>query len=91
MATVLPLEPSGTQHEAQGQLLGVNAVVESFFGSLKKERIKKQIYKNRSLAEADVRDYIEAFYNPSRRHSHLDGVSPDQFEAAHRRSKRGVH
>ncbi len=40
-----------------------NAVVESFFGSLKKERIKKQIYKNRSLAEANVRDYIEAFYN----------------------------
>ena len=68
-----------------------NAVVESFFGSLKKERIKKQIYKNRQLAETDVRDYIETFYNPSRRHSHLDGVSPDQFEAAHRRSKRGVH
>ena len=68
-----------------------NAVVESFFGSLKKERIKKQIYKNRSLAETDVRDYIEAFYNPSRRHSHLDGVSPEQFEAAHRQSKRGVH
>src|SRR6478735_7327812 len=61
-----------------------NAVVESFFGSLKKERIKKQIYKNRSLAEADVRDYIETFYNPSRRHSHLNGVSPEQFEAAHR-------
>ena len=32
------------------------------------------------LAEADVRDYIEAFYNPSRRHSHLDGVNPEQFE-----------
>jgi putative transposase len=68
-----------------------NAVVESFFGSLKKERIKKQIYKNRLLAEADVRNYIEAFYNPSRRHSHLAGVSPEQFEAAHRRTKRGVH
>jgi putative transposase len=64
-----------------------NAVVESFFGSLKKERTKKQIYKSRSLAEADVRDYIESFYNPLRRHGHLDGVSPDQFEAAHRRSK----
>ena len=68
-----------------------NAVVESFFGSLKKERIKKQIYKNRQLAEADVRDYIETFYNPPRRHSHLGGVSPDQFEAAHRMSKRGLH
>src|SRR6185436_12146099 len=90
VAAVLPLEPSRTQHEPQGNCWD-NAVVESFFGSLKKERIKKQISKNRSLAEADVRDYVEAFYNSSRRHSHLDGVSPEQFETAHRRSKRGVH
>ena len=40
-----------------------NAVAESFFGSLKKERIKKQIYKNRELAIADVAHYIDAFYN----------------------------
>ena len=60
-----------------------NAVVESFFSSLKKERIKKQIYKNRELAIADVADYIETFYNRSRRHSHLAGLSPEQFEAAH--------
>ena len=36
-----------------------NAVAESFFSSLKKERIKKQIYKNRELAIADVADYID--------------------------------
>jgi putative transposase len=48
-----------------------NAVAESFFDSLKKEQIKKQIYKNRVLATADIADYIEAFYNPVRRHSHL--------------------
>jgi putative transposase len=65
-------------------------VVESFLGSLKKERIKKQLYKNRSLAEADVRDYTETFYNPSRRHSYLDGISPEQFEAVHCKPKRGV-
>src|SRR3954469_11001701 len=65
-----------------------NAVVESFFGSLKKERIKKQIYKNRLLAEADVRDYIDSFYNSTRRHSHLGGVSPEQFEAAHKTRRR---
>ena len=46
-----------------------NAVAESFFGSLKKERIKKQIYKNRELASADVAAYIDSFYNPTRRHS----------------------
>lgn len=68
-----------------------NAVAEAFFSSLKKERIKKQIYKTRDLAKADVADYIDAFYNRSRRHSHLGGVSPEQFEAAHRPGKRGVH
>ena len=59
-----------------------NAVAESFFGSLKKERIRKRIYKTRGLARADVFDYIEAFYNRQRRHEHLGGVSPEAFEAA---------
>src|SRR5437016_5114807 len=40
-----------------------NAVAESFFSSLKKERVKKQIYKNRELAVADVAHYIASFYN----------------------------
>jgi putative transposase len=62
-----------------------NAVAESFFSSLKKERIKKQIYKNRELALRDVADYIDRFYNRSRRHSYLGGVSPEQFEAALKR------
>jgi putative transposase len=68
-----------------------NAVAESFFGSLKKERIKKQIYKTRALATADIADYIEAFYNPVRRHSHLGGLSPEHFEAAHARGRKRVH
>jgi putative transposase len=62
-----------------------NAVAESFFGSLKKERIKKQIYKNRKLALRDVADYIDRFCNRTRRHSYLSGVSPEQFEAAQKR------
>lgn len=68
-----------------------NAVAESFFSSLKKERIKKHIYRTRSLALTDVAEYIDAFYNPTRRHGHLGGLSPDQFEAAHRSRRRGVH
>lgn len=40
-----------------------NAVAESFFSNLKKERVKKRIYKTRDLARADVFDYIEMFYN----------------------------
>ena len=60
----------------------VNAVAESFFSSLKKERIKKRIYKTREIAKAEIYDYIETFYNRTRRHSHLSGVSPEAFEAA---------
>jgi putative transposase len=68
-----------------------NAVAESFFSSLKKERIKKQIYKNRELAVADVAQYIDTFYNSTRRHSHLGGISPEQFEAAHKPRRKGLH
>ena len=68
-----------------------NAVAESFFSSLKKERIKKQIYKNRELAVADVAHYIDSFYNSTRRHSHLGGVSPEQFEAAHKPLRKRLH
>ncbi|HFD2061458.1 TPA: IS3 family transposase [Serratia marcescens] len=59
-----------------------NAVAELFFSSLKKERIRKRIYKTRDLARADIFDYIEVFYNRARRHSHLGGVSPEAFERA---------
>jgi putative transposase len=59
-----------------------NAVTVSFFSSLKKERIRKPIYKTRDMARADVFDYIEVFYNRTRCHSHLGGVSPEAFERA---------
>ena len=65
-----------------------NAVAESFFSSVKKERIKKRIYPSRDVAQADIAEYIDHFYDPVRRHSHLAGVSPEQFEAAHRRRRR---
>jgi putative transposase len=68
-----------------------NAVAEAFFASLKKEFIKKQIYKSRDLAKAVISGYIETFYNRSRRHRHLGGVSPDEFEAAHKGRNQGVH
>lgn len=57
-----------------------NAVAESFFSSLKKERIKRRIYASRQEAKSDVFDYIEGFYNRVRRHSHLDQLSPLAFE-----------
>ena len=59
-----------------------NAVAESFFSSLKKEHVKKTIYKNRAIARDAIAAYIDNFYNPKRRHSHIGGVSPEVFETA---------
>jgi len=59
-----------------------NAVAESFFSSLKKERVRQRIYPTRDEARADLFDYIEVFYNRTRRHSHLGQVSPHEFEKA---------
>jgi len=57
-----------------------NAAMESFFSSLKTERIGKKVYRSRDAARADVFDYIERFYNPVRRHSTLGYLSPLEFE-----------
>lgn len=62
-------------------------MAESFSSSLKKQRIKKRIDKNRELAK-DVADYIDAFHNRTRRHGHLGGLSPEQFEAAQKRGRK---
>lgn len=57
-----------------------NAAMESFFSSLKTERIRRKVYRSRDQARADVFDYIERFYNPTRRHSTLGYLSPIDFE-----------
>ena len=57
-----------------------NAVAESFFQLLKRERIRKHIYATRQEARSDVFSYIEMFYNPIRRHSSADGLSPVEYE-----------
>jgi len=57
-----------------------NAAMESFFSSLKTERVSKKVYRTRTQAKADVFDYIECFYNPTRRHSTLGYLSPIDFE-----------
>ena len=57
-----------------------NAVAESFFSSLKKERIKRRIYSAREEAKSEIFDYIEVFYNRTRRHSHINLLSPMAFE-----------
>jgi putative transposase len=57
-----------------------NAAMESFFSSMKTERIGKKVYRTRDDARADVFDYIERFYNPVRRHSTIGYLSPVEFE-----------
>ncbi|EHZ5769575.1 IS3 family transposase, partial [Escherichia coli] len=57
-----------------------NAVAESFFQLLKRERIKKKIYGTREEARSDIFDYIEMFYNSKRRHGSSDHMSPTEYE-----------
>jgi putative transposase len=57
-----------------------NAAMESFFSTLKTERCMRTVYRTREEARADVFDYIERFYNPVRKHSKLNYLSPVQFE-----------
>lgn len=57
-----------------------NAVAESFFSSLKRERIRRRIYKTREEARQDVFDYIEMFYNPVCQHVRNGMLSPVEFE-----------
>ncbi len=73
------LEPGGmSQHTNCWD----KAVAESFFSTLKKERIQKRIYKTRDLAGVDIFDYIEIFYNRTRRYSHIGGINPEACEPA---------
>jgi len=57
-----------------------NAVAESFFKTLKKELVQKQIFLTREAATSKIFEYIEMFYNSKRRHSYLGYVSPNEFE-----------
>jgi transposase InsO family protein len=57
-----------------------NSVAESFFGSLKTERVFGEHYSTREEARRDIVDYIEMFYNSKRRHSYLGYLSPKEFE-----------
>jgi transposase InsO family protein len=56
------------------------AAMESFFSSLKTERIGRKVYRTRPAARADVFDCIERFYNTIRRHSTIGYLSPIEFE-----------
>ena len=67
-----------------------NAVAESFFNLIKRERIRRQTYKTRAEARQDVFDYIEMFYNPVRKHATNAILSPVNFERQQNTNKEGV-
>ncbi len=57
-----------------------NALCESFFASLECELIDRSVFKNRGEARRAVFEYIEGWYNPTRRHSALGYLAPASFE-----------
>ena len=67
-----------------------NAVAESFFQLLKRERIRRKTYATREQARADVFDYIEFFYNPKRKHGRNGMLSPVDFEQQQNWKLQGV-
>ena len=60
-----------------------NAVCESLHATLEKELLRGRSFKTRQEAKTAIFDWIEAWYNPLRRHSRLGYLSPDQYERDH--------
>jgi transposase InsO family protein len=60
-----------------------NAPMESFFATLKQERVYRRKYQSRQQARQDIFQYIEVWYNRKRRHSSLGYLSPEEFEKQH--------
>jgi len=62
-----------------------NAICESFFATLECELIERRSFRNQAEAKMAVFDFIEAWYNPHRRHSALGQISPLNYEKKHSR------
>lgn len=67
-----------------------NAVVESFFHTLKTELVFFERYRTREEAEVSLFEYIETFYNRKRRHSTLDYLSPEEYEQKYEKENKRV-
>jgi putative transposase len=60
-----------------------NAMAESFFGTLQLELLDRRHWETRAQLASAIFEYIEAFYNPRRRHSSIGNLSPVEFETRH--------
>ena len=67
-----------------------NAVAESFFSNLKKEKIRRIKYKTRDDARQAMFHYIEMFYNPKRRHTSNGRLSPTEYDRQYFRNMESV-
>lgn len=67
-----------------------NAVVESFFQLLKRERVKRKIYTTRDEARSDIFNYIELFYNSKRKHGSNNLLSPVEYENRYQKQLESV-
>lgn len=65
-----------------------NAVVESFFSTLKREMVSRANFETRKEARLSVFEWIEVWYNRKRRHAALGNLSPEAFEKQHETRKR---
>ena len=77
-------------HDLHAVNASCNAVAESFFNLLKRERIRRRTDKTREDARRDVFDYIEMFYNPKRKHVRSGMLSPVEFERQRKVNQEGV-
>ena len=75
-----PATPASPSRWAPRATAYDNAVAESFFATLKKELVHRRSWPTRRELIGEVFEYIEGFYNPTRRHSTLGYLSPAQFE-----------
>ncbi|WP_320820542.1 IS3 family transposase, partial [Thalassolituus sp.] len=66
------------------------ACAESFFALLKRERIRRKIYRTREEGKADIFNYIELFYNSTRRHGNSNDLSPRDYEKDYFLNQMGV-
>ena len=64
-----------------------NAVAERLIHLLKRERIRQRTYTTRDASRPDVFEYIEMFYNPTRKHTKIGMLSPVGYETEQRKMK----
>jgi hypothetical protein len=83
----VPRQSPRAEYEPKGKLLG-QCHGRVALQQLEEGAHQEAIYPSCDVALADIADYVDPFYNSTRWHSHLDGFSPEEVEAAHKPGRR---